>query len=121
MRLRVCLAHSPFQPLWPNAHEHPLICTKLARTTWRPLKPFFDCAIAQAAQDPHFVARQAVIDLPDADLGSIKAPCLVPRFTGRPLPVPHTGPHHGEHNDAFYGALGLSAQDLADLRSSQSI
>lgn len=78
-------------------------------------------SIAQAAQDPHFVERQAVIDLPDADLGSIKAPCIVPRFTGRPLPVPHTGPHHGEHNDAFYGALGLSAQDLADLRSSQSI
>jgi len=78
-------------------------------------------SIAQAAQDPHFVARQAVIDLPDADLGSIKAPCIVPRFTGRPLPVPHTGPQRGEHNDAFYSALGLSAQDLADLRSSQSI
>ena len=78
-------------------------------------------SIAQAAQDPHFVERQAVIDLPDADLGSIKAPCIVPRFTGRPLLVPHTGLQRGEHNDAFYGALGLSAQDLADLRSSQSI
>ena len=78
-------------------------------------------SIAQAAQDPHFVARQAVIDLPDADLGSIKAPCIVPRFTGRHLPLPHTGPQRGEHNEAFYSALGLSAQDLADLRSSQSI
>ncbi len=78
-------------------------------------------SIAQAAQDPHFVARQAVIDLPDTDLGSVKAPCIVPRFTGRSLPVPHTGPQRGEHNDAFYSALGLSAQDLADLRGSQSI
>ena len=78
-------------------------------------------SIAQAAQDPHFVARQAVIDLPDTDLGSVKAPCIVPRFTGRSLPVPHTGPQRGEHNDAFYCALGLSAQDLADLRGSQSI
>ena len=78
-------------------------------------------SIAQAAQDPHFVARQAVIDLPDTDLGSVKAPCIVPRFTGRSLPVPHTGPQRGEHNDAFYSAIGLSAQDLADLRGSQSI
>ncbi len=78
-------------------------------------------SIAQAAEDPHFLARQAVIDLPDADLGSVKAPCIVPRFVGRSLPVPHTGPQRGEHSEAFYSALGLSAQDLADLRSSQSI
>jgi crotonobetainyl-CoA:carnitine CoA-transferase CaiB-like acyl-CoA transferase len=62
-----------------------------------------------------------VIDLPDAELGSVKAPCIVPRFVGRSLPVPHTGPQRGEHSEAFYSALGLSAQDLADLRSSQSI
>lgn len=78
-------------------------------------------SIAQAAEDPHFLARQAVIDLPDAELGSVKAPCIVPRFVGRSLPVPHTGPQRGEHSEAFYSALGLSAQDLADLRSSQSI
>jgi len=78
-------------------------------------------SIAQAAQDPHFVSRQAVIDLPDADLGSVKAPCIVPRFVGRPLPVPRTGPHRGEHNAAFYADLGLSAQELAALQDGKGI
>jgi crotonobetainyl-CoA:carnitine CoA-transferase CaiB-like acyl-CoA transferase len=78
-------------------------------------------SIAQAAQDPHFVSRQAVIDLPDADLGSVKAPCIVPRFMGRPLPVPRTGPHRGEHNAAFYADLGLSAQEMAALQDGKGI
>jgi len=78
-------------------------------------------SIAQAAQDPHFQSRKALIDLPDEALGSVKAPCIVPRFVGRDLPAPHTGPQRGEHNEAFYSALGLSAEDMARLRHGQSI
>ncbi|MDI9232509.1 CaiB/BaiF CoA transferase family protein [Limnohabitans lacus] len=78
-------------------------------------------SIAQAAEDPHFQSRQALIDLPDDALGSVKAPCIVPRFVGRELPVPHTGPGRGEHNAEFYSALGLTEADLQRLRDSQSI
>lgn len=78
-------------------------------------------SIAQAAQDPHFQSRQALIDLPDQDLGSVKAPCIVPRFVGRELPVPHTGPHRGEHNVDVYRGLGVTDEEIASLRSSQSI
>ena len=78
-------------------------------------------SIAQAAQDPHFMARQALIDLPDADLGSIKAPCIVPRFVGKELPVPHTGPHRGEHNENFYASMNLSEDELALLKKNRVI
>lgn len=78
-------------------------------------------SIAQAAADPQFQSRQAVIDLPDEDLGSVKAPCIVPRFVGRDLPVPHTGPNRGQDNEAFFAALGLTEQDLQALRGSRSI
>ena len=78
-------------------------------------------SIAQAAQDPHFQSRQALIDLPDEALGSVKAPCIVPRFVGRDLPVPHTGPQRGAHNAEFYSALGLSDAEIERLRDSQSI
>jgi len=78
-------------------------------------------SIAQAAADPQFQSRQAVIDLPDKDLGSVKAPCIVPRFVGRELPVPHTGPNRGQDNEAFFAALGLTEQDLQALRDSRSI
>jgi len=78
-------------------------------------------SIAQASQDPHFLARQALIDLPDAELGSVKAPCIVPRFVGRKLPVPHTGPDRGEHNDAFYSSLQLSEVELDILKQNNVI
>ncbi len=78
-------------------------------------------SIAQAAQDPHFQSRHALIDLPDEDLGSVKAPCIVPRFVGRDLPVPQTGPRRGEHNAAFYADLGLTQQEISALLGSKSI
>jgi crotonobetainyl-CoA:carnitine CoA-transferase CaiB-like acyl-CoA transferase len=73
-------------------------------------------SVDQAMADPHFQSRQAVIDLPDAELGSVPAPCIVPRLPGRTLPVPATGPSKGEHNARIYGQLGLSEQELEQLR-----
>lgn len=65
--------------------------------------------------DPHFAARQAVIRLPDPELGSLPAPAIVPRFSGfDPVPPP-TGPAPGQHNAEVYGALGLEHPDLRRL------
>lgn len=62
--------------------------------------------------DPHFQARGAIIRLPDPDLGSVSAPCVVPRFSGTPNPVPRSGPGVGEHNGEVFAALGLGDADL---------
>jgi len=73
-------------------------------------------SIADIVDDPHFRARQAIVRLPDPDLGSIPAPCVVPRFAGH-APVPsRSGPGVGEHNAEIYGELGLGADDMARLR-----
>lgn len=65
--------------------------------------------------DPHFAAREAIIRLPDPDLGSLPAPAIVPRFSGwRPAP-PRTGPAAGEHNAEVYASLGLTRGDLERL------
>lgn len=74
-------------------------------------------SIDDVLADPHLQARQAIIRLPDDDLGSVPAPCIVPRVTGRQARVPHSGPAVGQHNAQVYGALGLSEADLAALRS----
>ncbi len=69
-------------------------------------------AVDDVMSDPHFLARQAVIRLPDPDLGSLPAPAIVPRFSGfAPVP-PRTGPAAGEHNRQVYGALGLGDEKL---------
>jgi crotonobetainyl-CoA:carnitine CoA-transferase CaiB-like acyl-CoA transferase len=66
--------------------------------------------------DPHFQAREAIIRLPDEELGSVPAPCIVPRVPGRGLPTPHAGPRIGEHNAEVYAGLGLDAAALAALK-----
>ena len=78
-------------------------------------------SIANVAADPHFQSRQAIMALPDKDLGQVNAPCIVPRFMGRTLATPATGPARGEHNQEVYGALGLTDDDLAALKQAKCI
>ena len=74
-------------------------------------------SISDVVTDPHFIAREAIVRLPDPDLGSIPAPTAVPRFATAATPPPRTGPAVGEHNAEIYGALGLDAERLAALRA----
>ena len=66
--------------------------------------------------DPHFIARESIIRLPDPDYGSVPAPCIVPRVSGREMPTPRSGPAVGEHNGEVYGEFGLGASELSALR-----
>ncbi len=73
--------------------------------------------IGDVMRDPHFAAREAIIRIPDADLGSVPAPCVVPRFSGYAPRITSTGPSPGEHNAQVYSALGLEASELAELKA----
>ncbi|MFC7411803.1 MULTISPECIES: CaiB/BaiF CoA transferase family protein [Hydrogenophaga] len=67
--------------------------------------------------DPHFIARESIIRLPDPDFGSVPAPCIVPRVSGREMPKPRSGPAVGEHNSEVYGEFGLGTSELSALRA----
>lgn len=67
--------------------------------------------------DPQVQHRQSVIRLEDADLGTIPAPCVVPRVSGVPPRSHRSGPAVGEHNEAFFSALGVSASELDALKT----
>ena len=72
--------------------------------------------IVDVLQDPQVQHRQSIMRLPDPQLGSLPAPCVVPRVPDTP-PVAHrSGPDVGEHNQAFYSALGLSGSEMDALR-----
>ena len=81
--------------------------------------PIYD--IADVFDDPHFKARETIVSVPDGELGPLRMQGVVPRFSETPGSVRRAGPAVGEHNDEVYGAVGLSPEDLADLRARKVI
>jgi len=78
--------------------------------------PVYDAL--QILADPHFAAREAVTSVPDAELGTVKMPGLVPRFSATPGEIRSSGPEPGAHNDEVYrGWLGLGDVELERLRA----
>ncbi len=67
--------------------------------------------------DPHFAAREAIIDVPHARWGSIKMQNVFPKLSKTPGSVRGSAPEAvGQDNAAVYGAvLGLNAAELARL------
>jgi crotonobetainyl-CoA:carnitine CoA-transferase CaiB-like acyl-CoA transferase len=76
--------------------------------------PVYDSS--QFSDDPHVVARQVLVNLEDADLGSIKAHAILPRFSETPGQYRRPAPGVGEHNDEVYSGIGLSADEIGELR-----
>ena len=70
------------------------------------------------AQDPHYRARDSLIEVEDAEQGTITMPGVVPNLSETPGSVEWTGPKLGAHNEEIYGdLLGKGIDDLADLAS----
>ena len=71
---------------------------------------------AQIVEDPHYQAREDIIEIDDPELGHTKMLGIVPKFSDTPGAVEHAGPTVGQHNAAVYGAwLGLDERQLAGL------
>ncbi len=81
--------------------------------------PIYD--IADVFDDPQFKARQAIVAVPDGELGSVRMQGVVPRFSETPGAVRRAGPAMGEHNDEVYGGLGLTATGIAGLKARKVI
>ncbi len=68
--------------------------------------------------DPHLRAREMVIDLAHAKLGSIPVPGVPFKLSVSPGKVERLGPDLGEHNREIYtGWLGLSDDEMSQLQA----
>ncbi len=56
-------------------------------------------------KDPHFKAREAIVDVEHPDFGTIKMQNVAPRLSDTPGAVRHVGPELGQHNDEVYGEI----------------
>lgn len=117
-RVRNCLELDAVLAEWFGSHSY----AEVAQVLNSAEVPFSKAyTIDDILADDHFQARQALIRLPDDELGSVPAPCVVPRAVGRAAPIPHAGPAVGQHNAQVYGELGLGEAELAALRSDKVI
>ena len=99
---------------WIAAHDFPDIEQRLVGAN----VPFGGIyTAADIAEDPHFAARENIARVPDAELGEVVMPAVVPRLEGTPGRIAHAGPPIGQHNAEVYeGLLAKSKADLDSLR-----
>jgi formyl-CoA transferase len=73
--------------------------------------------IADVFADPHFRAREMLVEHDDAELGPLQGPGVVPKFSADPGGVRWSGPWQpGAHNaDVFGDLLGRSDDELERL------
>ena len=68
--------------------------------------------------DPQFAAREAIVEMPHPTWGSIKMQNVFPKLSATPgavrTPAPLTP---GQDNAEVYGALGVTAAQMEDLRA----
>jgi formyl-CoA transferase len=79
-------------------------------------------SIADIFADPHYAARQDILEMPHPSMGSIKMPGVTPKFSDTPGSVRWVGPTLGAHNeDVYMGLLGLTRERLDQLRQEGAI
>ncbi len=140
-RLCAMLGHPelPKDPRFATAGERPQhigVILDLA-TAWFAVRTF-DAAVAalKAADvphspimsmadiftDPHYRAREMLIDVAAEGLGPLAQPGVVPKLSLTPGRVDHAGPALGRHtNEILTGLLGMKPDEIAALRGARVI
>jgi len=68
--------------------------------------------------DPHYQARQDIVQVHDDDFGAVRMQGVVPKFMTTPGEVRHSGRALGADNrDVYLGELKLSEEKFAELQS----
>lgn len=71
---------------------------------------------ADIVADPHYLARDMVLQAELPGGVQVKMPGIVPKLSATPGQINWQGPALGQHTSAVLGELGLSAQRIAQLR-----
>lgn len=70
------------------------------------------------AEDPHLIARKALVTIEDPDLGKLRMPDVLPRLSETPGKIRYAGLPMGVHNQEIYQErLGLTEAQMAKLKA----
>lgn len=72
--------------------------------------------------DPHFAAREAIVEVPHPQFGTLRMQNVAPKLSATPGGIRSPAPALGEHNDEVYlGLLGLARERYAALKAARVI
>jgi crotonobetainyl-CoA:carnitine CoA-transferase CaiB-like acyl-CoA transferase len=129
----------PKEPRFASAAERPKHIPEIIdmMTAWFQARPFEKAvaelttadiphspimSMADIFTDPHYRARDMIIDVPDETLGTLSQPGVVPKLSLTPGRVTHAGATMGRHTDEILAdLLGMSAEAIAALRAENVI
>lgn len=78
-------------------------------------------SVADIVADPHYAARDMILDAELPGGTRVKMPGIVPKLTGTPGAVRWQGPALGAHTDAVLADLGRDAETIERLRREGAI
>ena len=98
---------------WIGAHEEAEVLQVFA-DAGAAAAPVYD--VRDAFTDPHFIARDNLTAVADAELGQIRMQTGTPTLSRPPGSIRHAGPRLGEHTETIYQEwLGLGPDELKAL------
>lgn len=72
--------------------------------------------------DPHYQAREMIVDLEVEDLGKLKVPGIIPKLSKTPGQIRWAGPKLGEHTDEILKEkVGLTDEQIEKLKGLEVI
>jgi formyl-CoA transferase len=107
-----------------NAELDPIVGAFMAAHSQAELLEIFEAAdvtvgpvadVSQLMDHPYINDRAIIVELPDDEMDGTPMHNVVPRLSETPAAIRTPAPDLGQHNAAIYGAIGLSADDLAAL------
>lgn len=66
------------------------------------------CSVMDLLDHPFVEGREAIVEIPDRDLGSVPMHNIIPRFSATPAPFRRPAPDIGEHTEELRRELGLA-------------
>ena len=72
-------------------------------------------------EDPHYQAREMVLEQKTRDGYTLQVPGIVPKLMGTPGTIRSSAPRVGDDTDAVLGEAGFSRKDIAALRSKKVV
>ena len=103
---------------WSSEHTYDVLAEKLTAND-AVFQTVFN--VEDIISDPHYQAREDLIQVHDSDLGSIMMQGIVPKFQKRNHKVSHAGPQRGEHNEEIYGKLKSVTKDRIEELKNKGI